>query len=192
MQNEMLSSLSGKRVVLGVCSSIALYKSLDLASALVKAGADLRVVMTENACRLVSPRLFQTVARGEVYTSMWKDIADWKPEHISLAEFADLFLVAPATANTIGNFANGLAPDMMASLFLAVSPKKVMIAPAMNCDMYEHPAVVKNIETLKAFGVDFIEPDYGALACGTQGKGRLAELKTILDAICKKLEGSAQ
>ncbi len=187
MQNEKGDALSGKKLVLGVCSSIAAYKAADLTSVLVKMGADVRVVMTRNAARIVSPRVFQTLSRNDVNISMWGKIPEWKPEHISLAEFADLMVVAPATANTIGNFANGLAPDLLSSVFLAVPPCNVVVAPAMNSAMYAHPSVKRNTDFLKEVGVSFVEPGYGALACGTEGRGRLAGVDDIVSAVVKKL-----
>lgn len=171
--------LRGKKIVLGVCSSISIYKAAELLSRLLSFGSDVHVVMTENATKLMSPRIFQTLSRNDVYCSMWDHIADWKPEHIALAESADLLLVAPATANTIGNFANGLAPDMLSAVFLATLAK-VQIAPAMNCNMYANPAVIKNIAELKARGVFFTEPEDGKLACGITGRGRLASIDSII------------
>ena len=170
MENE--KRLSGKNIVLGVCSSIAIYKACEVVSGLVKMGANVDVIMTDNACKLISPRIFQTLSRNKVSTSMWEDVADWKPEHISLAEKADVFLVAPATANAIGNFANGLANDFLSTTYIATKAK-VIIAPAMNCNMYSHSAVVRNIETL---------------ACGVEGKGRLASVEKIIEAVVSALE----
>lgn len=180
MQNIGQSVFKGKTVVLGVCSSIAVYKAAELVSALVKLGADVKVVMTENAAKLMSPRIFQTLSRNRVYVSMWEDILDWKPEHISLAEAADLLIVAPATANMIGNFARGIAPDMLSTLYLATTAK-TLVAPAMNCDMYAHPAVVENMEILKARGAVFVEAQRGMLACGKEGAGRLADIDKIVE-----------
>ena len=174
--------------MLGVCSSIAVYKAAELASALTRAGANVVAVMTANAQKLISPRIFQTLTRNKVYCSMWEQIDDWKPEHISLAESADLLLVAPATANTIGNFANALAPDMLSSLYLATA-KPVLIAPAMNSQMYANKGVQRNIERLKSDGAFFVEPDEGRLACGTVGKGRLAEIDKIIEAAAEILKG---
>ena len=141
-------------------------------------------MMTENATKLISPRVFQTLSRNQTYVSMWVDVNTWKPEHVSLADWADMFLVAPATANTIGNFANGLAPDMMSSTFLATAAK-VLIAPAMNVNMFENPAVQANIETLRSRGVNFVEPESGMLACGVEGKGRFPEPEAIICAMTK-------
>lgn len=181
-----LQKFKGRKILLGVCSSIAAYKAVDLVSTLVKAGAEVRVIMTKNASKIISERVFATVSRNAVCVDMWEHIDDWKPEHVSLAQFAELFIVAPATANTIGNFANGLAPDMLSSTYLATKAK-VLIAPAMNDAMYSHPAVQKNIETLKSFGVYFVEPEDGMLACGTCGKGRLAGLDLILNKAAELL-----
>ena len=186
MQNEKESVLKNKKIALGVCSSIAIYKSAELTSRLVKLGADVSVVMTENAAKLMSPRIFQTLSRNPVSVSMWEEISDWKPEHISLAESIDLLLVAPATANAIGNFANGIAPDMLSTLYLATKAK-VMIAPAMNCDMYSHPAVQANMLTLKNRGVEFIETQPGMLACGRVGAGKLADVDTIITHVQEAL-----
>lgn len=181
--------MDGKNIVLGVCSSIAVYKAAELASSLARLGAGVSVVMTENAKKLVSPRIFQTLSRNKVHSSMWDEITDWKPEHISLAESTDLLLVAPATANAIGNFAHGLAPDLLSSIYLAATCP-VLIAPAMNSAMYANPSVKRNIETLLCDGVKFVGPEEGSLACGTSGRGRLAEIGAILDAAADILESS--
>lgn len=181
-----LQKFKGKKILLGVCSSISAYKAADLASTLTKAGADVRVILTKNASKIISERVFATLTRNAVSVDMWEKIDDWKPEHISLAQFAELFIVAPATANSIGNFANGLAPDLLSSTYLATSAK-VLIAPAMNDAMFAHPALQKNIETLKGYGVKFVEPAEGMLACGACGKGRLAELDLILEKAAELL-----
>ncbi len=181
-----LQKFKGKKIVLGVCSSIAAYKAADLASSLTKAGAEVRVILTKNASKIISERVFATLTRNPVAVDMWEKIDEWKPEHISLAQFAELFIVAPATANSIGNFANGLAPDLLSSTYLATSAK-VLIAPAMNDAMLVHPAVQKNIKTLKSWGVSFVEPAEGMLACGTCGKGRLASLDEILEKAAELL-----
>ncbi len=185
MQNQNI--LKGQCIVLGVCSSIAVYKACDIVSMLVKMGADVRVIMTDNACKLISPRIFQTLSRNQVYTTMWSNVSDWKPEHISLAQQADIFVVAPATANTIGNFANGIASDMLSSTYIATKAK-VLIAPAMNSNMIEHPAVIRNMDRLKNDGVEFIESEDGMLACGVEGRGRLASVEKIVEKIVEKLK----
>ena len=179
MQNQNSESLpterlAGKNIVLGVCGSIAVYKAAELASLLVRGGANVRTVMTESAAKLMSPRIFQTLTRNDVSVCMWKEVESWKPEHISLADFADALLVAPATANTIANFANGLAGDTLACVYLATKAP-VLVAPAMNSNMYSHPAVQANIDTLRKRGVRFVQPACGRLACGAEGVGRLAD-----------------
>lgn len=181
------SALRGSKIVLGVCSSIAIYKSADLVSKLCKLGADVKVVMTENACKLMSPRIFQTLSRNDVCASMWETSGEWKPEHISLADFAELLIVAPATANCIANFARGLAPDALSCTYLATKAP-TLIAPAMNTNMWEHPAVEENIQILQKRGVDFVSPECGVLACGAEGKGRLADVDKIILAATKILE----
>ncbi len=186
MQNENFDNLKGKTIVLGIASSIAIYKAADLTSRLVKSGANVKVIMTRNACRLMSARIFQTLSKNKVYTSMWEDVEDWHPEHISLAESADLLLVAPATANVIGCFASGIAHDMLTTVFLA-SSAPVLIAPAMNCKMYDNAIVRRNIETLRSAGVEFVDPEEGMLACGMEGRGRLADIEKIISAANKIL-----
>ncbi len=185
MKNEEV--LRSKKIVLGVCSSIAVYKAAELVSALVKLGAEVKVVMTENAARLMSERIFQTLSRNKVASTLWRDVEDWKPEHIALAEWGDILVVAPATANAIGNFANGLAPDLLSSLYLAFTAP-VLVAPAMNCNMYARSSVQRNLTTLKSDGVNIVEPADGNLACGVSGKGRLAEIEEIINAIASVLE----
>lgn len=179
--------VSGKNVILGVCSSIAVYKACQLVSTLTKNGADVHVVMTESARKLISERIFQTLTRNPVCADMWAAIPDWKPEHISLAQSADIMVVAPATANAIGHFANGIADDFLSTVYLACKAP-VLIAPAMNCNMYRHPAVARNIGVLSCDGVEFVGPDDGSLACGDSGKGRMAEVEEIMEAICNILE----
>ncbi len=185
MQDEK-KPLDSKCVVLGVCSSIAAYKATEIVSALAKLGADVVVIMTQNATKLVSPRVFQTISHNPVYSDMWENVSDWHPEHVSVAQRADIFLVAPATANTIGNMANGLAPDMITSTYLATKAK-VLIAPAMNTAMYEHPAVVQNMKILSQRGAEFIDAESGQLACGDVGKGRLACTEAIISAVLKAI-----
>ena len=175
-------SLKGKFVILGVTGSIAAYKAADITSQLVKWGANVHVIMTESATKFITPLTLQTISRNRVYTSMWQDVGDWEPEHISLADRADLLLVAPATAQTIANFAHGQAPDLLSSTYLATLAP-TMIAPAMNGKMLDHPATRKNIETLEERGHLFIEPEEGMLACGYAGKGKLASVERICNSV---------
>lgn len=176
----MSEELKGKCIVLGVTGSIAAYKAADIAGSLVKLGADVHVILTEAAQQFVTPLTLRTLSRNEVVTGLWEDHG-WKPEHIDLAGRADLLLVAPATANTIAEFAQGLAPDMLSSVYLATKAP-VLIAPAMNCNMLEHPATVANIQLLMERGVKFVEPSVGLLACGYEGKGKMATPEDVVQA----------
>lgn len=177
--------LAGKTLALGVSGSIAAYKAADLTSELRKAGADVHVVMTESATRFISALTLGTLSRNPVLTSFWEE-EGWQPGHIELADKIDLFLVAPATAQQVGNYANGLASDLLGAIYLATKAP-VMLAPAMNGKMYEHEAVQNNLEILKGRGVEIIEPVVGELACGYEGIGKLAPLETIAECVVSKL-----
>lgn len=168
-------------IIIGVSGSIAAYKAADLASALVKDGHEIHCVMTTSATEFITPLTLQVLSRNPVLVTLEDEKQSWKPGHIDLADRADLLLVAPASANTIGNFANGLAPDPLSSIYLATRAK-VLIAPAMNGKMWDHPANLRNIETLKKDRANIIGPEeHGMLACGYQGKGRLVPVETILE-----------
>ena len=186
---ESTPSISGpladKTIALGVSGSIAAYKSADLTSELRKAGADVHVVMTESATNFISALTMGTLSRNPVLTSFW-DEEGWQPGHIELADKIDLFLVAPATAQQVGNYANGLAPDLLGAIYLATKAP-VMLAPAMNGKMYEHEAVQRNLEILKGRGVEIIEPVVGELACGYKGIGKLASVSNIAERVLAKL-----
>ena len=177
--------LSGKTIALGVSGSIAAYKSADLTSELRKAGADVHVVMTESATMFISALTLATLSRNPVLTSFWEE-EGWQPGHIELADKIDLFLVAPATAQQVGNYANGLAPDLLGAIYLATKAP-VMLAPAMNGKMYEHEAVQKNLDMLKGRGVEIIEPVVGELACGYEGIGKLAPVERIVSRVLQIL-----
>ena len=175
-------------IVLGISGSIAAYKSADLASQLVKAGHQVHVVMTRSAVEFITPLTFQTLTRQPVLVSLEDEKHSWKPGHIELADQADLLLVAPASANTLANFSNGLAPDPLASIYLALPrTTSVLIAPAMNGKMWLHPATQRNIEQLTADGCEFIGPAEGDLACGYEGIGRLAPVEEILARVIATL-----
>lgn len=178
--------LAGKEIVLGVTGSIAAYKAVELLRELVKAGASVRVVMTESAQRFVAPLTFATLSRREVMTDLFTLDYEAKIRHIAATEGADLLLVAPATANVIGRFARGLADDLLTNLFLA-SSRPVVVAPAMDADMYRHPAVQENLERLRAWGVRIVGPATGELASGIWGPGRLAEVGEILKVVAEIL-----
>ena len=177
--------LVGKTLALGVSGSIAAYKAADLTSELRKAGAEVHVVMTESATQFISVLTLGTLSRNPVLTSFWEE-EGWQPGHIELADKIDLFLVAPATAQQVGNYANGLAPDLLGAIYLATQAP-VMLAPAMNGKMYEHEAVQKNLEILKGRGVEIIEPVVGELACGYEGIGKLAPLDEIIKGVLTRL-----
>jgi phosphopantothenoylcysteine decarboxylase len=169
-----------KKIVLGVTGSIAAHKAADLASLLTKAGGDVRVVMTTDAQRFITPLPFKTLTRHPVVTDLYDEEEGWQPAHIRLADEADLLLIAPATANVIAKMANGIADDALTCIALALNPKaKMLIAPAMNGKMWEHPATRENVKILKSRGAEFIGPDAGMLSCGYEGIGRLWPVEKI-------------
>ena len=168
-------------IALGVTGGIGAYKAVEVARGLQKNGHDVVAIMTKSATQFVGPLTFEAITRREVITDQWQAGANADIEHIAIASNIDLLLVAPATANTIGKFANGLADDFLSSLYTATRAP-VMIAPAMNSNMFDHPAVAKNLETLIARGVHVVDPGSGYLACGWIGKGRLAEPEDVVAA----------
>ena len=172
---------SKMKVVLGVTGSIAAYKACELVRLLVKRGDDVRVVMTEAAQKFVTPLTFQTLSRNPVGTDQFAPVAEWRPEHISLAD-ADAVVVAPATANIIAKMAHGIADDLLSSTLLATRAP-VFVAPAMNDGMLDNPATQANLETLRDRRATIIEPGCGELACGTEGKGRFADPAEIVEAV---------
>ncbi|MDY2734438.1 bifunctional phosphopantothenoylcysteine decarboxylase/phosphopantothenate--cysteine ligase CoaBC [Intestinibacter sp.] len=174
--------LKGKTVVIGVSGGIAVYKVCDVVSRLKKLNADVHVIMTKSACEFVGPLTFQTLSQNYVVSDMFGDPKTWDVEHIALAKKADLFLVAPATANVIGKIANGICDDMLTTT-IAATKAKVLIAPAMNTNMYENPLVQKNISILKEHGYKFIDPESGRLACGDIGSGKLASPEVIVENV---------
>jgi len=174
--------LEGKRILLGVTGSIAAYKAVELLRELTKRGAEVQVAMTEAATKFVAPLTFETLSRQEVLLDMWSLAYSHRIGHIEATQRADLVLVAPATAQTIARLALGLADDFLSCIYLA-SRCPVLVAPAMDCDMFEHPALQANLATLRARGVAIVEPEFGPLASGLHGRGRLAELDTILAAV---------
>lgn len=167
-----------KCVVLGVTGSIAAYKSAELASLLVKQGHDVFVVMTRDAIEFITPLTLQTLSKNPVTTSFFDEKESWRPGHIDLADRANLLLIAPATANVIAELANGLAGHPLAAIALATRAQ-ILIAPAMNGKMWEHPATQTNVAMLKSRGADFIGPEEGMLACGYEGVGRLWKVDDI-------------
>ncbi|WP_349729625.1 bifunctional phosphopantothenoylcysteine decarboxylase/phosphopantothenate--cysteine ligase CoaBC [Peribacillus frigoritolerans] len=172
--------LIDKKVLLCVTGGIAVYKAAALTSKLTQEGAHVKVIMSESARKFVTPLTFQALSRNDVYTDTFDEKDSSVIAHINLADWADIILLAPATANVIGKVANGIADDMITTTLLATEAP-VWVAPAMNVHMYAHPAVQKNMETLRSFGYQFIEPGEGYLACGYVGKGRLEEPETIVE-----------
>ena len=176
--------LKGKTVVIGVTGSIAAYKMADVASTLVKMNADVHVLMTENACNFINPITFETLTSNKCIVDTFDRNFEFDVKHISLARKADIFIVAPASANIIGKIANGIADDMLSTTIMAADCKRI-IAPAMNTHMYRNPIVQKNIATLKSLGYEFVSPSSGRLACGDIGEGKLADVNTIVDYIVR-------
>ncbi|MGD6775427.1 bifunctional phosphopantothenoylcysteine decarboxylase/phosphopantothenate--cysteine ligase CoaBC [Sutcliffiella horikoshii] len=174
--------MKNKKILLCVTGGIAVYKAVALTSKLIQQGAEVKVIMSQSACKFVTPLSFQALSRNEVFTDTFEEKNPAVISHIDLADWADVVLVAPATANVIGKLANGIADDMITTTLLA-STAPVWIAPAMNVHMYDHPAVKNNMERLVTFGYRFIEPGEGFLACGYVGKGRLEEPETIVEGL---------
>ena len=171
-----------RTIVLGVTGSIAAYKACELVRLFVKNGDDVHVIMTDHAKEFVTPLTFRTLSRNPVENAMFADPLEWKPGHISLADAADVLVVAPATANIIAKMANGIADDLLSGVALATKAP-IVVAPAMNTGMWENAATQANIETLKKRGVRFVEVGDGELACGTSGPGRMAEPRAIFEAV---------
>lgn len=170
------------KILLCVSGGIAVYKAVSLTSKLTQNGYDVKVVMTENATKFVTPLSFQAISRNDVYIDTFDEKDSTKIAHIDLADWADLIIIAPATANIIGKLANGIADDIISTTMLATT-KPVFVAPAMNVHMYNHPAVQQNMERLKSYGYQFIEAQEGYLACGYVGKGRMEEPEAILQHV---------
>ncbi|MED1202129.1 bifunctional phosphopantothenoylcysteine decarboxylase/phosphopantothenate--cysteine ligase CoaBC [Heyndrickxia acidicola] len=171
--------MQGKKILLCVTGGIAVYKAVALTSKLVQAGAVVKVIMSESARKFVTPLSFQALSRNDVYTDTFEEKHPEVISHIDLADWADLILIAPATANIIGKLANGISDDMISTTLLAATAP-VWVAPAMNVHMYDHPAVKRNISILAGYGYQFVEPSEGFLACGYVGKGRLEEPEKIV------------
>lgn len=172
---------NSKTILIGITGGIAAYKICELIRKFKKSGANVKVICTPNALNFVTKLTLQNLSQNEVYVQEF-DIKEWKPEHISLADEADIMLIAPATANTISKIANGYADNLLTSVACAFN-KKMIIAPAMNCNMWKNEAIQENIKRLKNRGIEILEPEKGFLACGYIGKGRLCSLDTIYQAV---------
>ena len=185
--------MQNKHILIGITGGIAAYKICNLIRKFKKSGAEVKVIVTPNALNFVTKLTLQNLSQNEVYEGEFTP-KNWKPEHISLSDWADVMLIAPATANTIGKIAQGIADNLLTSVACAFS-KKMIVAPAMNCNMWQNDAVQKNLKTLQARGIEYLPPEEGFLACGYVGKGRLCSLEKIFDAVdealnySKKLKG---
>ena len=177
--------LTGKNILIGISGGIAVYKVCQVVRLFKKLGANVDVIMTKNATQFVAPLTFETLSNRPVVHDMFKRKTEWEVEHVSLAKKADLFLVCPATANIVGKYANGIADDMLSTTLMATTAP-VVIAPAMNTNMYKSASFNKNLDTLVARGVHVVKAESGFLACGDTGDGRMAEPETIVD-YCVKL-----
>lgn len=174
-------TLSGKKILVGITGGIAAYKIYELIRALIKLNADVKTVITPSAKEFVTETTLRTLTRNPVYCEQF-DVCEWKPEHISLADDADLFVIAPASANTIGKIANGICDNLLTSLATAFR-RPIILAPAMNCNMWNNVFVKENIFRLEKNGFHVISPEAGELACGYEGQGRLAETDKVLKKI---------
>ena len=175
-------------VLLGVSASISAYKAADIISQLKKRQIDVEVIMTKNSTQIIPELTLQVLSKNKVHTNVMLEDNPMEINHIDLVKRADLFIVAPASANMIGKIANGIADDMLSTTALAVHDMPKLIAPAMNTYMYENPAMVANLDRLTAYGYELIEPKTSLLACGDYGKGALADVETIVEAITKELK----
>jgi len=173
-----------KNIILGVTAGIAIYKACDIVRRLREEGFSVSVVMTEEAKELISPIVFGSLSGNKVYYGLFCELGAWEIEHVSLADRADLILVAPATANIIGKISSGICDDLLTCV-IAATKAKVLIAPAMNENMYRNKITQGNIKKLKALGYEFIEPKVGRLACGKIGAGCLADVETIVKTVKK-------
>jgi phosphopantothenoylcysteine synthetase/decarboxylase len=185
--------LDNLNILLGVTGGVAAYKAVDLASKLTAAGAGVKTVITESACRLIQPKSFEAVTQSAVFTTMWGQPGEYRISHIELVDWADIVVVAPATANILGKIANGICDDMLSTILCSCWPlvesEAVILAPAMNNNMWANPAVQHNVKTLEERGFKLIGPEEGRLACGTEGIGRMSEPQDILSAI-EKIAGN--
>ena len=178
--------LKGKTVVLGVTGSIAAYKIANLASMLVKKHANVHVIMTENACNFINPITFETLTGNKCLVDTFDRNFQFNVEHVSLAKLADIFLVAPASADVIGKIANGIADDMLTTTIMACKCPK-LISPAMNTNMFTNPIVQDNLKKLEHYGYEIIQPDSGYLACGDTGAGKMPEPEMLLEYILREI-----
>jgi len=179
----MESVLKDKNILLGISGGIAAYKAADLASKLTGAGAKVDCVMTANACKLVTPKTFEAITGRTVFSDMWSGPQEHKISHINLTAHAEIVVVAPATANIIAKIANGICDDLLSTLLCACWHKPIVIAPAMNNNMWMNPAVQRNVATIEKMTYRIVGPERGRLACGSEGIGRMSEPGSIIKEI---------
>ena len=182
----MSNDIIGKNILIGITGGIAAYKICELIRMFKRAGANVTVVTTQNALNFVTKLTLQNLSQNNVYTEEF-EITDYKPEHISLADSADIMIIAPATANTIGKLANGICDNLLTSIACAFK-KKILLAPAMNCNMWENKIVQENLKKLSTLNYEILEPENGFLACGYEGKGRLCSLEAIYEKATNELK----
>jgi len=185
MATQAGSNLSGLKVLLAVSGGVAAYKSVDLASKLTAAGAEVRTILTENGARFVGAKSFEAITRQRVYETLWSTSDEFSSEHISLSDWADIIVVAPATADIIGKIANGICDDLLSTTLCVCWAKPVIIAPAMNANMWANPVVQGNVAKLKQMVFVIVGPDEGRLASGDIGTGRMTEPTEIIQQIDK-------
>lgn len=181
-------NFKNKNIIVGICGGIASYKTADLVSKLRQKGANVKCIMTSHAQEFVKPVVFGELSGNQVFTDMFGEIKEWDVEHISLAMWADIFVIAPATANILGKCSNGIADDMLSTTLIATK-KPVLFVPSMNSNMFENQIVQENIAKLKSYGYYMLEPDIGHLACNVTGKGRFPKTEKIIENIDKILNG---
>jgi phosphopantothenoylcysteine synthetase/decarboxylase len=187
-RTEQKSNLAGLNILLCVTGGIAAYKAVDLASKLTAESVKVKTLMTEAACQLVGPKSFEAVTSSAVFTSLWETGGPEAIRHVGLVDWADVIVVAPATADIIAKFANGICDDLVSTVLCVCWSKPIILSPAMNVDMWNNPAVQKNINALKEVGVQLVGPAKGRLACGVIAEGRMSEPQEILEAIAKVAE----
>jgi phosphopantothenoylcysteine decarboxylase/phosphopantothenate--cysteine ligase len=180
---DKANNFDGPKILLGVSGGVAAFKAVALASKLTGSGTTVKTIMTKSACELIVPKSFEAVTGQPVYTSLWNCPQEYKIGHISLADWADVIVIAPATANIIGKLANGICDDLLSTVLCAAHKKTILAAPAMNNNMWENPVVQNNVKTLKSMNYIMVGPAEGRLACGTEAVGRMSEPEDIIEEI---------
>lgn len=188
MSSLQEDKLKDVNLLLGVTGGVAAYKSVDLASKLTGCGVEVKTIMTESAQRFVCPKSFESVCRQPVYTSLWASNEEFSSSHTSFIEWADIIVIAPATADIIAKFAVGICDDLLTTTLCACWEKPILLAPSMNDKMWANPVVKRNIEAVKGNGMKIAGPASGRLACGTEGIGRMLEPQEIIEEIIKLVE----